>query len=224
MSNDISLYGNLIADKILMDFQEYTGLGGIANVWHGIKFLNQEIAISMRPTDIGEAIILVDKKNSTRIGRGFLNLSSSKVSPNSSRWHHISYINSITHPEFIKEIKTGIISADITKENPEKCLEYLEYIDYLFIAEEDLFIDLDSLASLTKGWVVCHSPLRSVLSDGEKTIVYNIPKKLLLENVNVLGAGDYFAAAFINCSISGLGVEASVKKAHEDTTKMLKGQ
>ena len=57
-----------------------------------------------------------------------------------------------------------------------------------------------------------------------KTIVYNIPKKLLLKNVNVLGAGDYFAAAFINCSISGLGVEASVKKAHEDTTKMLKGQ
>ena len=58
-----NLYGHLFVDRIISDFKEKTTLGGIANVWSGLKQLNQNLTIGLKPTSIGEAIILVDKEN-----------------------------------------------------------------------------------------------------------------------------------------------------------------
>ena len=131
LNKTITLYGHLIVDKILTNFNQQISLGGIANVWHGIKYLNQNLIINIKPTDIGEAIILIDKKTNQRIGRGCLNLNSNKIKHENSDWHHIAYINQVTYPEFIQDIDKGIISADITKESPENVIPFLKYIDYL---------------------------------------------------------------------------------------------
>ena len=47
MNKTITLYGHLIVDKIIVDFKEKISLGGIANVWHGIKFLTQNIIVNI---------------------------------------------------------------------------------------------------------------------------------------------------------------------------------
>tara|TARA_R110000796_G_scaffold137419_2_gene253524 strand:+ start:1984 stop:2661 length:678 start_codon:yes stop_codon:yes gene_type:complete len=224
MNKTITLYGHLIVDKIIVDFKEKISLGGIANVWHGIKFLTQNIIVNISPTDIGEAIILVDKKSNQRVGRGCLSLSSTNIIHKDSDWHHIAYINQITHSNFIQNIDRGVISADITKESPEKVLPLLKYIDYLFISEDDLFMDLKELGKLTKGWVISHSPIKSVYTDGKKTIEYNIPENLLLNDINVLGAGDYFASGFINGIIEGNSISETIVHAHKNTTKILEKQ
>ena len=221
---NVTLYGHLTVDKILVDFREQISLGGIANVWYGIRLLNQNMSVNICPTDIGEAIILVDKSTNQRFGRGCLNLDSRKVAAHNSNWHHIAYINQITHTGFIEQIQDGVVSADITKEAPEKVLPHLKYIDYLFISEEDLFMDIKELAMQTKGWVICHSPMRSVWSDGTNVSTYNIPEDLLLDDVNVLGAGDYFASGFINSTILGINMLDSIKNAHQDTTNILREQ
>lgn len=224
ISKTVTLYGHLIVDKILTNFNEQISLGGIANVWHGIKFLNQNLIINIKPTDIGEAIILVDKKTNQRIGRGCLNLNSNKIIHTNSDWHHIAYINQVTYPKFIQDIDKGIISADITKESPENVIPFLKYIDYLFISKDDLFMDLKELANLTKGWVIVHSPVRSICTNGKKEFLYDIPKNLLLNDINVLGAGDYFASGFIHGMIQNKSIEDVIKDAHKNTTKLLESQ
>ena len=100
----------------------------------------------------------------------------------------------------------------------------LKYIDYLFISEDDLFMDLKELGKLTKGWVISHSPIKSVYTDGKKTIEYNIPENLLLNDINVLGAGDYFASGFINGIIEGNSISETIVHAHKNTTKILEKQ
>tara|TARA_A100001515_G_scaffold8245_2_gene6910 strand:- start:5793 stop:6470 length:678 start_codon:yes stop_codon:yes gene_type:complete len=224
MTDIITLYGHLTVDKIIVDFQEQVSLGGIANVWHGIKYLNKNVSVNLVPTNIGEAVVLVDKDSNQRIGRGCLNLSSSKVKHKKSDWHHIAYLNQVTHTNFIKEISQGIISADITKEYPEKAIPLLSHIDYLFISEDDLFMDLKELGNLTKGWVIMHSPKRSICTDGNQELSYEIPKNLMLNGVNVLGAGDYFASAFITQTIKGLELKDAITHAHKNTTEILKNQ
>jgi len=220
----VTLYGHLIVDKILINFDEHLSLGGITNVWYGLRTLSQALTINIRPTDIGEAIIKVDKQTNQRIGRGCLNIKSNNVTHLKSDWHHIAYINQITHTEFISKIDEGIISADITKESPEKVIPLLKYIDYLFISEDDLFMDLSELAGKTKGWVIVHSPTKSMCTDGNEMIVYDIPPNLLLSNVNVLGAGDYFAAGFIECCLRGDTNKDAIISAHTSTTNILKEQ
>ena len=182
---NVSLYGHLIVDRIIVDFDERISLGGIANVWGGLKQLNQNLSIKLKPTSLGEAIILVDKKNNQRIGRGCHNLKSNVPSINSANWHHIAYINQLKDTDFIKKIDSGIISADITKEHPENVISLLKYIDYLFISKEDLFTDIKELGKMTKGWVIMHHPYGSTCTDGNKVINYDLPKELFLDNVNV---------------------------------------
>tara|TARA_R100000657_G_C4679402_1_gene126970 strand:+ start:791 stop:1468 length:678 start_codon:yes stop_codon:yes gene_type:complete len=224
MGRSITLYGHLIVDKIITDFDKQISLGGIANVWHGLKYLTSNLIVNIQPTDIGEAIILIDKKTNQRIARGCLNLNSNKVKHNDSNWHHIAYINQVTYPEFIQNIDDGIISADITKESPEKVIPFLKYIDYLFISEDDVFMDLATLANLTKGWVIVHSPERSICHDGKKEFIYEIPKNLLLNDINVLGAGDYFASGFIYGTLQNKLLEDVIEDAHKNTTKILKSR
>jgi len=221
VSKIVTLYGHLVVDTILVDFEQEVNLGGIVNVWSGLKHLNHSLTVNIRPTDIGEAIILVDKKTNQRTSRGCLNLNSSKIQSVHSDWHHIAYINQVTHNEFIHEIDTGIISADITKESPENVTPFLKYIDYLFISEEDLFMDVHLLGEMVKGWVIAHSPVRSICTNGTDKFVYDVPTHLLLNNVNVLGAGDYFASGFINAIMLGHSITDSIKCAHENTTTLL---
>ena len=127
----VNIYGHLIIDKIFNQNFEYTeSIGGIANVWEGLNRLKNDLQIEINPTSIGEAIVIANTENNTRVGKAILNKKTTDVQNISvSDWHHFAYINQIPNLDFLENIKSGIISADITKENPDNCLRYLHMID-----------------------------------------------------------------------------------------------
>lgn len=221
MCKSITLYGHLTVDRILIDFKETSSLGGIANVWSGLVSLGEGMNVSIQPLSIGHALVLVDKENNYRVGRGCLNIKEKQASPIDSDWSHISYVNQLSDTSFVSKLN-GIVSSDITKEEPEKCIDVLQHLDYLFIAKEDLFMDVKDLGSKVKGYVIMHHPTGSVFSDGKVVEEYDIPSNLYLSDVNVLGAGDYFASGFIKSMCDGKSVKESVVLAHEIASKLIK--
>ena len=221
MCKSVTLYGHLTVDRILVDFKETPSLGGIANVWTGLVSQGQGLNVSIQPLSIGHALVLVDKENNYRVGRCSFNVKENPASPTDDDWHHISYINQLSDISFLSQLG-GVVSADITKENPERSLDHLQYLDYLFIAKEDLFMDILELGKLVKGYVIMHHPHGSSISDGNTVQDYALPEELFLSDINVLGAGDYFASGFIRSMITGNELQDSVVKAHNIATNLLK--
>ena len=221
MCKSVTLYGHLTVDRILVDFKETPSLGGIANVWSGLVSQGQGLNVSIQPLSIGHALVLVDKENNYRVGRCSFNVKENPASPTDDDWHHISYINQLSDISFLSQLG-GVVSADITKENPERSLDHLQYLDFLFIAKEDLFMDILELGKLVKGYVIMHHPHGSSISDGNTVQDYALPEELFLSDINVLGAGDYFASGFIRSMITGNELQDSVVKAHNIATNLLK--
>jgi hypothetical protein len=218
----INLYGHLIVDKIFTGFKYHESLGGIVNVWDALSKLDSKNEIILKPCSIGEAVVFVDLEKNTRVGRANFNQSINEPSISYSNWHHIAYVNQLTDTSFLDKIDSGIISADVSKETPELILNVVDKIDFLFISKEDLFMDIIELSKLTKGWVISHDPNGSTSSNGETVFDYEIPKSHKLNNIDVLGSGDMFAASFINNQLNDLSIEDSIIKSHLDTTNLLK--
>ena len=221
MCKSVTLYGHLTVDRILVDFKETPSLGGIANVWAGLVSQGQGLNVSIQPLSVGHALVLVDKENNYRVGRCSFNVKENPASPTDDYWHHISYINQLSDASFIPKLK-GIVSADITKENPERCIDLLQHLDYLFIAKEDLFMDILELGKKVKGHVIMHHPHGSSITDGITVNDYSTPEELFLSDINVLGAGDYFASGVIRSMIMGGNLKESVINAHHIATNLLK--
>lgn len=216
---DVAIYGHITVDRILTGFSESKTIGAMGNVWGALVLTDDSISIDIKPTAIGQAIILVDKNKTSRLGRGELNITTREnVSPSKSKWHHIMYLNQLEDVSFIKNIDSGIISADMTA---GKILnrDFLKYIDYLFISGEDLFDDVDVIAKEVRGWVILHYPEGSYSTNGNKS--FTISNKIV-ENIDVLGAGDFFAASFISKNLHTKDVKQCVNYAHSNTTKLLK--
>jgi hypothetical protein len=219
----INLYGHLIVDRIFNGVKYSESLGGIANVWESLSKIDTSLSIRVNPCSFGEAILLVNTETNERIGKAILNKRTFRITNYpTADWHHIAYINQIVDTSFIKEINSGIISADITKENPEKCIENLQYLDFLFISKEDLFDNISNIAKKTKGWVISHDPSGSTYSDGNEVFEYKIPLDYILSNVNVLGAGDMFASSFISEYLKTKNISKSIENSHKRTTNLLK--
>lgn len=222
MSKIVNLYGHLIIDKIFVNSSSQESLGGIANVWYALSMNESSYNVRLLPSAIGEAVVVVDTDCNQRVGRAILNKKKYQVNPTEAHWHHIAYINQIQDMTFIEKIKSGIISADITKENPTNALRTLKYLDFLFISKEDLFDDVKTIGKKTRGWVIAHDPLGSIYSNGDIIGEYFIPKEDILNNINVLGAGDFFAACFISEFLKSSDIEVSIKNSHKKTTNLLR--
>lgn len=219
--NKVALYGHLIIDQVFSNFKNTTSIGGIANVWDSLLKLNNKLVIDIVPTAIGNAIIIVNTNCNTRIGRANFNLETHIPKIVKAEWNHIAYLNQLNDTSFISNL-FGIVSADLSKETPERVIDSLKYLDYLFLSKEDLFMDILELAKLTKGWVVAHDPAGSIYSNGETVYEFNIPKEFILHNINVLGAGDMFAACFIDNALQKNNIHDSISNSHKQTTKLLK--
>ena len=115
----------------------------------------------------------------------------------------------------------GIITADICPGKPVR-KELLQYVDYLFISDEDCD-DFTELVEATKGWVVLHSATGSICSNGEDEFFWKLHEDDILKDVNVLGAGDIFAAC---CLYKLLEEDNDIHKwiefAHRKTTEILR--
>ena len=190
---DLAIYGHITVDRIINNFKEEVSLGAIANFWSALNKIKSSVKFKLVPCSMGEAVIIINEKTSQRFGRGNLNLETIEPSIVNAEWHHVMYLNQLKNKDFIRDLD-GIISADLTAGKME-VLDDLVYIDYLFLSEADLFMDLNKLAKLVKGCVILHYPSGSICADGKTQIECKTEVK---KNINVLGAGDTFAACFIS--------------------------
>lgn len=215
---DIALYGNLTKDIIFNGFEQTTSIGSIGNVWDALVKLNQKLSIHIEPTTIGTALIYVDTYNNTRVSKPNLYLKTNQPKVVEAKWSHILYLNHIKDLEFVKTIQNSIVSADVAGKGKFD-LDILTYIDYLFISDEDI-IDLDTLLDKVKGCVILHSNSGSTIYKKDGNTI--VTKHKTIDGVNVLGAGDYFASAFINFMLQTNDIEVSIKIAHNETISFLK--
>ena len=218
---DISLYGHLTIDTLLTEGEkEKKTLGSMANVWKALIELDCSLKIGLSPIDVGQALIYIDKQAATRVGKASLNLKKFSAQDIPSHVSHLIYLNEMSDTAFIPALD-GIITADICPGKPVR-KELLQYVDYLFISDEECD-DFSDLVEATKGWVILHSSTGSVISNGEEEHSWNLPESDIIKDVNVLGAGDIFASCFM---YKLLGQEQDVRKsiefAHIKTTEILK--
>jgi hypothetical protein len=218
---DIALYGHLTIDTILDGDTEKKTLGSMANVWKALLELDATLDIGLSPIDVGQALIYVDKPAAQRYSKVNLSLVEHQVKMVSSKISHLIYLNELTRHDFIPALD-GIITADICPGKPVN-KEMLQYVDYLFISDEDIKGSLSEYTNATKGWVILHSASGSVVSNGEEEFFYKLPEELMLKDVNVLGAGDIFASCFLYKLLEGYGdIRDWIEYSHLTTTEILK--
>lgn len=220
MKKDLTIYGNLTIDRIYSNFGQQNQLGGIANCWRAISKIDSNISVNVHPLLIGEALIYIDKANNERISSSIVNKVTYPFKHYNSKIYHIAYIDQIADLSFIKSLD-GIICADVCSSNFDN--KIIKYIDYFFISDEDLKEDIKFYGSLAKVGAIVHYPNGSIFSDGKVINQFYIDKKDYIENINVLGAGDIFASAFISQIYKKENLENSIKKAHILTSKILRG-
>ena len=216
---DITLYGHLTIDTILDGKSEKKTLGSIGNVWKALIELDPSLKIGLSPIDIGQALIYIDRNSSQRYSKATLNLQQNKVAIHTSKIHHLIYLNEMTITDFIPTLH-GVITADVC---PGKNLnrEILKYVDYLFISDEDVD-DFSSLVDATKGWVILHHPTGSTFSNGDHEYFWKLPEDKILDNVNVLGAGDIFASCFLYKLLQGgQDINQFIEFAHLKTSEII---
>ena len=222
-SFDISLYGHLSYDRIFNEFKEINSVGCMGNVWHRLISIDSNLKINLCPISLGEALIYVDDIQCKRASIANLNLKTlpqPTICP--SKWHHVLYLNELPHDlRWLDDIpETEILSADVCKGNVID-LELLTNLDYLFISDEDTFHTMDELTKVVKGWVIMHHKSGSMCSNGITTFETSIEP---LNNINVLGAGDMFAATVIQLILQNTnkGFKEIIKQSHIDTKQCLK--
>lgn len=213
---ELQLIGHITKDVIICDNQVHTTLGAMANLWEACENLNPSLKLRLCPVYFGKALIFQDSSSGNRYSKANLNDTRLDFVPLESTWHHIFYLNHLTDTNFITKLK-GIISVDICA-GGKIDYDILKHVDYLFIADEDLEIGLEELSKLTKGHVICHS------NDGSITVGHDFRKEFKvskIDNLNVLGAGDYFAISFIINMLKNANLNLSIEKAHLDATNYL---
>jgi|TARA_Y100000361_G_C11145778_1_gene337952 sugar/nucleoside kinase (ribokinase family) len=221
--NSISLYGHLTTDTIFDGNITYNSVGGLGNVWFMLSKICKNYQVNVEPTNVGEALILVNKDKAERSSIANLNKIQRTPVIKDSEWSHILYVNELEDISFIKDVKnkSKIVSIDICKGKPFKQFDILKYVDYFFISDEDLFMDVNELAKKVKGWVILHHKSGSRCVSKDKIFDTSTP---VIDGINVLGAGDMFAAATINCILNTVdksNLENNIKEAHSITSRIL---
>ena len=215
MIYDIALYGHLTRDRIFDNFKETNSVGAIGNVWHHLVSINPDLKIHISPTDIGEALILLDNKKSERTSIANMSQKTKWPDIKLAKINHITYLNTIKNPSFINYLE-GKISADLCT-GKKLNLDLLSKIDYLFISDEDMYYNIEELKEIMyKGYIIYHYPNGSIVYHKGKENTTNLDP---LNNINVLGLGDRFAATVLNYMLtSKLKFSDLVNRSHLDMT------
>jgi len=218
--HDITLYGHLTVDKIFDGFEEHQTLGAMANMWRTFKQIAPKLNVGLCPTSIGEALIYVDRDSSTRYSNAVLDIKTKPPIIKESKISHALYINKLSDVSWLPKLP-GIISADVCA-GKKVNVDLLQYLDYFFIADEDAFADITTMAKLTKGTVILHTSKSSIVSDGKIEKKYILDDSLYVPKSNVLGAGDMFASSFLYAIHTNKDIELAMSYAHETTSKLIR--
>ena len=192
----------------------------IGNVWRYLNYINPKLKINLQPTDFGEALILINEDTAERASTTNMSLYNRKPKIQKSKWNHIAYLNQIQDLSFISKINTGVISADICRGNHLQDIDVLKEINYLFLADEDIFMDIADIVNLVKDGLILHH------SGGSSCFIKNMSsfntEVDVLENINVLGCGDMFVSFFINGYLDSNNFKQSIQNSHNSVTDYLK--
>jgi len=219
---DVALYGHLTLDRIFNDFKKDCTIGSIGNVWKQLISLDPKLKIYIEPTDIGEAMILVNQRNNERSSVANLSLLHKDPVVKKSNWSHIMYINELNNIDYIKDIDDGIVSADICRGKKIKDVSILKNIDFLFLSDEDEFMKPIELCKMLRKGLILHHPLGSTYYDSKGNKQEFETK--FVDNVNVLGCGDMLAAGFINFYLKSKNISSALKNAHQSVYNILENQ
>jgi hypothetical protein len=219
---DITIYGNISYDNIIENFQQYTSVGCMGNVWLQLKKSYPNLKVKLEPTDIGESLILIDKNQDKRTSVSLLSTNNKIPTIYDSKISHIMYLNELKSTDFIKNVK-GTVVADVC--NGKKLnLKDLNFknIDILLISDEDCHYDIEDLKNATKGCVIIHDSSGSTLHKGKIKTRFNAE---IVKNVNVLGAGDKFAAFLIGNMLEySENLNNSIQEAHNKLSILFKNE
>jgi sugar/nucleoside kinase (ribokinase family) len=211
------LYGHLVFDTVKENPKTNHDIGGIVNVWRSLKDIDPTLDIYVCPSNIGTSIITIDKENSQRTSESKLNGVDVKIQPEPAVISHIAYINEIDDLSFLKDI-TGLVFADICS-GREINKDAYKYLNYIFVSEEDMHLLRD--VEEFKGTVITHSPMKSYNNKGK---TFTLPEDKYIKGVNVLGAGDYYAACFMYGKLNTRLDFECMKLSHNLTTNHLKSK
>jgi hypothetical protein len=217
---DITLYGHLFNDTIYDGQLETMALGGIANCWKALNSIDSNLSVGLSPTALCESNIYIERKHNKRNSISSFNTEVFDIKIKESKISHIMYINELPNVDFIHNLD-GIISADTCKGTEIKNPNVLEFIDYLFVADED-GQDIDFLRKNIKGHVILHSPNGSRVLRKATDNKFDVPEKWILKDVNVLGAGDFFAASFLYAIHKGWPLHGAIQAAHCTTSDLIR--
>ena len=233
----VGLYGNSYSDTICyldnypeenktndMSFVE-SKQGGIHNVRRGLDICSSDITVNLQPMMLSQAIILFNKDKSTRTSL-VKNLEDGEIECNviEADWHHICYIDNLTKitEQNIKDMKkTGKVSVDFCVGLSDDNLSLLKNVDYIFGSKENFTkTDTDKIMDL-------NPDVKIMLHDKQGTDLYGkspryvVEYKDVVENINPLGAGDYYASCFIIQTLENQNISDTILASHKFATMML---
>lgn len=196
----IALYGVGTADTIVLgetcSHEIIRRPGGVFNGQRFLDLFHPEHEVSVQ-AEAADAVIISEDKAYTNWPRA------KRFTPDQADWHHLMYPDTCDMSiEFLSGLK-GTVSADFADEVDERVLPYL---DYLFIA--DTFIQqygsATDLASFGYELLNKMKPTATILihrsceiivvtQNSSRVVILGKP----LDHIWSLGAGDYFASAYI---------------------------
>lgn len=146
----------------------------------------------------------------------------------SSSWTHIMYLDAMCdiRENHLKKLSdNSIVSADLclahhSREDVEHLQKLLPYVDYLIISDSESSL-LNRTVAQSKVATIIHSAEGSEWFLRQENTRNKFSSDVKISNVNVLGAGDIFAAAFIFSMIRGGTMERSIRYAHKHTSLRL---
>jgi sugar/nucleoside kinase (ribokinase family) len=148
-------------------------------------------------------------------------------SPTNAKWTHICYLDIIPTIDvsYIKKY-SDIVSADLclsnpSKENIELVLNQLQHLDYLIVSEtefEPLSYGLLDISNFIEKYnlknLILHTKYKTIIANNN-SLDQVMNNHAIVENIDVLGAGDVYCANFIYSQLfNGLNLSDTVKSAH----------
>jgi len=155
----------------------------------------------------------------------------------SSSWIHIMYGDKLDNlnADVLKSLKSGAtLSMDfcLNKHSVEKIHKIngmLSYIDYAILSIDEAQsiaqeargdVAAKKIGTLVSKCAIIHSPKRIYISDGNETTTLDT-EYIKDKRMNVLGAGDMFAAAMIAQTLKSSDIVKNAQFAHQHTTQKL---
>lgn len=214
---DVAIYGHLVFDEV-HNKKFFTNIGGIANVWNAFKSIDPTITTYVCPVHFGKSKITINEN--VKHNDSNLNLIDTNVVVRQATISHVAYVNELNNTEFIQSIH-GIKTADLCttgKQDKILSIDLASQFDIIFVAFDQKHLVPESYENK----LVVHGPTETVVYHNQKELAKFSNVHQFLSDINVLGAGDYFAACYIYGTLYNRTDEECAEMAQILTTKFLK--